>query len=84
MVQTPLEQVIAALEREKSRYRSYDGLKFIGRCIDIVHLYNEIENEWELKIYSDGFRDAVRIKDRDAVEALKAAEQVTKGRKAGR
>jgi hypothetical protein len=84
MVQTPLEQVIAALERERSRYRSYDGLKFIGRCLDIVHLYHEIENEWELKIYSDGFRDAVRIKDRDAVEKEKAAQQVTKGGKAGR
>jgi len=84
MVQTPLEQVIGALQRDLARYRAHDIVKNIQRCIDIAHLYHEIENEWELKIYADGFKDAVRIKDRDAVEALKAAEQVTKGRKAGR
>lgn len=70
---TPLDQVIAALTRERDRYVRGDRRRFFERSIDIVALYYPQEAEHELAVYATGFKDALKIKESEEVAKTRDA-----------
>lgn len=71
---TPLDQVIAALTRERSRYVEH-GIKYryFTRSIEIIECYRQQEIDFELGMYAMGFKDALKVKESEEVAKTKDA-----------
>jgi hypothetical protein len=71
---TPLDQVIAAITRERSRYVVHgDKYRYFTRSIEIIECYRQHELEFELGMYAMGFKDALKVKESEEVAKTKDA-----------
>ena len=71
---TPLDQVIAAITRERSRYVEHgDKYRYFTRSIEIIECYRQQELDFELGMYAMGFKDALKIKESEEVAKTKDA-----------